>query len=292
MKKVVLSAVAVLAVSAVPAFAADMPTKAPAAVVAPAPTSPFDIAFGGAIMSDYNFRGISQSNRKPSVAAYVEPRYNINPNLQLYAGLAGESISFPNKSAAEIDFYAGVRPTFGPLSFDFGFWYYYYPTGTAVPGIIKADLSFWEVYGKTAYTFMDVVTLGGNFYYSPSWLNSGATGTYASGTAKIAAPSGFFGNKDIGGYASGEFGRYWLGTTDSFYGSIKLASYNTWNLGAGLTWKAFTLDVRYYDTNLTKTQCFLDTGDLAGLTNGGQSNWCNSTVIVKLSFDTTANALK
>jgi hypothetical protein len=161
-----------------------------------------------------------------------------------------------------------------------------------VPGIIKADLSFWEVYGKTAYTFMDVVTLGGNFYYSPSWLNSGATGTYASGTAKIAAPSGFFGNKDIGGYASGEFGRYWLGTTDSFYGSIKLASYNTWNLGAGLTWKAFTLDVRYYDTNLTKTQCFLDTGDLAGLTNGGQSNWCDSTVIVKLSFDTTANALK
>src|SRR4051812_47911146 len=136
MKKVVLSVIAGFVVSAVPAFAADVPVKAAKApVAAPAP-SPWDVAFGGAIMSDYNFRGISQSNRKPSVAAYFEPRYNINPNLQLYAGLAGESISFPNKSAAEIDFYAGARPTFGPLSFDFGFWYYYYPTGTAVPAII------------------------------------------------------------------------------------------------------------------------------------------------------------
>src|SRR5690242_4705457 len=148
MKKVMLSVIAALAVSASPAFAADVPVKAakaPAVVAAP---SPWDIAFGGAIMTDYNFRGISQSNRKPSVAAYFEPRYNINPNLQLYVGLAGESISFPNKSSAEIDFYGGVRPTFGPLSFDFGFWYYYYPTGTAVPLIIKADLSFWEAYGK------------------------------------------------------------------------------------------------------------------------------------------------
>ena len=204
MHKVTLSVVAALAVSAAPAFAADVPIKAAPASVVEAMPAYLRIAFGSAVMTDYNFRGISQSDRKPSVAAYFEPRYNINPNLQLYAGLAGESISFPNKSAAEIDFYGGVRPTFGPLSFDFGFWYYYYPTGTPVPAIIKADLSFWELYGKTAYTFMDVVTLGANLYYSPSWLNSGATGTYASGTAKIAAPSGFFGNKDIGGYASGE----------------------------------------------------------------------------------------
>ena len=32
-------------------------------------------------------------------------------------------------AAAEIDFYGGVRPTLGPLAFDFGYWYYYYPGG-------------------------------------------------------------------------------------------------------------------------------------------------------------------
>ncbi|MGB8578400.1 MAG: hypothetical protein WCD56_17805, partial [Pseudolabrys sp.] len=96
MKKVVLSVVTALAVSAAaPTFAADLPSKAPAVAPAP-PPSPWDIAFGAAIMNDYIFRGVTQSDHKPSVAAYFEPRYNINSNLQLYDGIAGESIKFAN----------------------------------------------------------------------------------------------------------------------------------------------------------------------------------------------------
>src|ERR1700709_948212 len=55
------------------AFAADMKLKA---VKAPPPVAfdPWDLAFGSAIMNDYVFRGITQSNHKPSVAAYFEPR--------------------------------------------------------------------------------------------------------------------------------------------------------------------------------------------------------------------------
>src|SRR5215475_1123515 len=107
MKKVVLSIAAALAVSsAAPAFAADMPAKAPKVAPAP-PPSPWDIAFGGGLMNDYIFRGVTQSNHRPSVTAYFEPRYNINSNWQVYAGISGESISFPNHAAAEIDFYGG-----------------------------------------------------------------------------------------------------------------------------------------------------------------------------------------
>src|ERR1051325_6899422 len=105
MKKVVLSVVAALALSAAPALAADMPVKAKPAAVA----SPWDLAFGSAIMNDYVFRGVTQSNHRPSVAAYFEPRYNVNKDLQLYVGISGESISFPNRAAAEIDFYGGAR---------------------------------------------------------------------------------------------------------------------------------------------------------------------------------------
>jgi hypothetical protein len=66
MKRILLTAMATAMVSASSALAADLPTKAPriAEIVAP---SPWDWAFGGALMSDYNFRGISQSNRGPSV---------------------------------------------------------------------------------------------------------------------------------------------------------------------------------------------------------------------------------
>src|SRR6266404_867173 len=53
--------------------------------------TPWDIAFGAAIMSDYRFRGITQSNHALSVATYAEPRYNFNDSLQGYVGLSGES---------------------------------------------------------------------------------------------------------------------------------------------------------------------------------------------------------
>jgi uncharacterized protein (TIGR02001 family) len=122
MKKIAWSVAAIVALSAsAPALAADMAVKtAPAPAIVAAP-SPWDIAFGAAVMNDYVFRGITQSNHKPSVAAYFEPRYNVTKDLQLYVGLSGESISFTNRAAAEIDFYGGARWTIGQFVLDGGF---------------------------------------------------------------------------------------------------------------------------------------------------------------------------
>src|SRR5262245_60187966 len=126
MKKLVLAA-AVLAVTAGSALAADMPVKVKAPP--PAPFDPWDRAFGASLASDYVFRGITQSNHKPSVAAYFEPRYNFTKDVQAYVGVGGASISFPNRAAAEIDVYGGIRPTFGIFAFDIGAWGYIYPGG-------------------------------------------------------------------------------------------------------------------------------------------------------------------
>src|SRR6185436_4643999 len=116
MKKLTIAAVAAFALASVSASAADLVTKAKP-IVAPDPPA-WDLAFGSAIASDYIFRGITQSAHKPSIAAYFEPRYNVNKDLQLYVGIGGASIDFPNRPAAEIDFYAGFRPTFGKLALD------------------------------------------------------------------------------------------------------------------------------------------------------------------------------
>src|SRR3984885_7611324 len=208
MKKMVLAA-AVLAMTAGSAFSADLYTKA---VKAPPPAAfdPWDIAFGSAIMNDYIFRGITQSNHNPSVAAYFEPRYNVTKDLQLYIGTSGESISFANRAAAEVDVYGGIRPTFGAFAFDFGVWGYLYPGGScvgngglAIPegacpagseflpngAFMKKDVSFFEGYGKVNYTVNDNWQFGLNEYYSPNFLNSGAWGDYASVTGKYVAPT-------------------------------------------------------------------------------------------------------
>jgi hypothetical protein len=326
MKKVALLATALAMVSG-SALAADMAVKA---LKAPPPAAfdPWDIAFGSALMNDYIFRGVTQSNHKPSVAAYFEPRYNVTKDLQLYVGVAGESIAFANRAAAEIDIYGGIRPTFGAFAFDFGVWGYLYPGGTCYYGagattdfagvplsaecqantllntnVIKKNVSFFEGYAKVNYTINDMFQVGANEYYSPNFLNTGAWGNYASVTGKFTAPSTIFGSSGVGMYISGEFGRQWLGTSDSFYGTaafpngIKYADYNTWNVGIGFTYKVFTLDLRYSDTNLSKGNCNAFTSDHTAVFDGSftpinptgvGSNWCGATGIVKLSADLTA----
>lgn len=311
MNKTILSVAAVLAIGAGSASAADLPakvyTKAP--VLAPA-FNPWDIAFGTSISSEYLFRGISQSNQKPSVSGYFEPRYNVTKDLQLYAGVSGSSISFTNRAAMELDGYAGIRPTFGPVAFDFGVWYYGYPGGQCIDTVqggglfcpvgssaiaangnwMKRDVSFYEVYGKVNYTFNDNFSLGANVFYSPNFLNFGTDGTYASVVGKVIAPSSWYGTTGIGSYLSGEFGRQWLGTTDGFYAFTPLASYNTWNVGLGFTYSVFTLDLRYTDTNLTKTECNAITSDFTASINAnglGESKWCSARFTAKLSADVT-----
>src|SRR5260221_14745997 len=107
MKKLACAVALALGCSTVSGMAADLDKKMPVKAPAMAPMSPWDIAFGAALMSDYNFRGITQSNHKPSVAAYFEPRYNFNDSLQGYVVVAGVRISFPHRAATQVELYCG-----------------------------------------------------------------------------------------------------------------------------------------------------------------------------------------
>ena len=134
--------------------------------------------------------------------------------MQLYVGLGGASISFPNRAAAEIDIYGGIRPTFGMFAFDFGVFGYLYPggqcfntariPGSGIPGS-DVELLQWrrsaccrstatlsrrtsasiEGYAKVNVTLNDMLAVGVNEYYSPNFLNLGAWGNYASITAQV-----------------------------------------------------------------------------------------------------------
>jgi len=338
MKKIAHSLVLAAGLASSSVMAADMAVKAPPA--AAPPPNPWDVVVTAALMNDYNFRGITQSNHKPSTQAGFELRYNSSPSLQWYGGLSGESISFPNNAAAEIDLYAGVRPTFDKLALDFGGWYYWYPggqcfgaaafgvggcfdagggppAGGAVPNpnlqpfggnVALRDVSFWEVYGKATYTFNDQWAAGIQEWYSPSVLNSGARGWYTTGNVTFTAPSAWFSN-GLGMYVSGDVGYWSLGTSNIFYGvgspdvqgnllnpnafGVKYTSYATWDLGVGFTYKVLTLDLRYYDTNLTKAQCNVFTsaqnatfspGNITLQNPGGLgTNWCSAAFVAKLS---------
>jgi Bacterial protein of unknown function (Gcw_chp) len=329
MKRVAVSLVVAATMASSAAIAADMVVKAPPP--APAP-SPWDIAITGALMSDYNFRGITQSNHQPSLQFGVESRYNFTKDLQGYIGVSGESIDFPNRAAAEIDFYGGIRPTFDKLALDFGGWYYFYPDGQCFgpvvgPGscnalgggpsvaltlpngnVVKQDVSFVEGYGKATYTVNDNFNFGGSIWGSPSVLNSGAPGIYYTGNVTFTAPSNVLPN-GLGVLFSADVGWWQLGTSDAFYAAppvfptgVPYTSYLNWDAGLSFTWKIFTLDFRYYQSNLTKAECNVFTSDHTASFSPGAvttqnpaglaSNWCGADFVVKLSVATAISALK
>jgi hypothetical protein len=272
--------------------------------------SPWDTSFGAAMMSDYIFRGITQSNHRPSVVSYFEPRYNFDNSLQAYLGLSGETLSYPNRAPSEIDFYGGARRAFGNLALDFGAWYYWHTDGEcfhdfiedcsrSLPNgnVVKADLNFWEIYGKAIYTASDQFSFGGSAYWSPSVFNSGAEGTFLAGTARYILPTVL--PNGVGWFVSADVGHWFLGTTDSFHavsgfpGGIPYKSYSTWDVGLAFTWKQFTLDLRYSDTDLNKGDCNAFTSDFTagGMFStpinprGPASNWCGATFLARLSVD-------
>jgi hypothetical protein len=293
------------ACAAAPSAAADLQTRKEAPP-APAPANPFlDAAFGFKLMSDYIARGVTQSNHRPAVTAYGEARLNPSEALQLYAGAQLWSVKLPTNPALEVDLYAGLRPTFGPLAFDLGAIWYAYPDNarrywidaagvtalTPVPGALPTtpkNPGWGEVYAKATWTLNDTVALGANLYHSPNWTNTGARATYASATVKANLPKDF--------YVSGEFGRQWLGTSRAALGPTKYKSYNAWNVGAGYVYKVATLDLRYSGTDLKKSSCWLNTSDPAGNPVGvianGRSGWCGHRVAATLSVDISGKDLK
>jgi uncharacterized protein (TIGR02001 family) len=311
MNKISLAA-AVLAISAGSAFAGDLPSSK-AAPVAPVVASPWDFDIGATLTSDYLFRGITQSNHQPSVWGRAELRYNATDAWQLYAGVSSESIKFTNNTypvgspAVEIDGSAGVRGTFGAFAVDAGGIFYGYvnsPTGlTAFPvggvntvGLSPRNPSFFEGYLKPTYTVNDSLTLGANFFATPSYLNTGASGEYLSGTVKYVLPG------SLSAFAiSGEYGYQWLGKVDAVYVptyliGAQLPSYAYWNAGLSYTWKFATLDLRYYGTSLSQAAAYRLTGIPSYCNGAGAcnqlSNYADQRFVATLSFDLTSKDLK
>lgn len=301
MKKLGLSVVAAAALFATSAFAADMPVKAVKATPAPA-TPVFDIAFGAWVGSDYNFRGISQSNRKASGGAYFEPQLNTSIG-QLYVGTAIARIDWPaslgfTDPSAEVDFYGGWRNTWGPISADLGLIYYYYPSETFNGFTSQSD--FYELYAKFGYAVTADLSFGLNIFYTPDLLHYSTSiaapasgpgtgkpdGVYVSLTGKWVTPLKW---GDFGTYLSGELGHWWI--DDAPFRSAGYTadpSYTYWNLGAALTYKVFTLDFRYHGNDLSTTECATFLFSAVG---NASNKWCNDAYIVTLKVDTSLSAL-
>lgn len=283
MKKILGTGVA-LALMAGTAFAADMPVYKAKVKADPL----WDVAVGGWVASDYNFRGVSQSDKHASGGAYFELQLTSGIG-QIYVGTAASAIEL--NTGTEMNFFAGVRNTWGKFGLDVGYFYYWYPKEQ--PAL---DTDFFEIYAKTSYAVTPDFTLGLSVFYSPDVLHLGGSngvngidGVYVEASAKYVlgwtAPTA---HGPLGAFISGAVGYWDLGTdpTGVVFGGADV-SYTYWNAGLAFTLSALTLDLRYHDTDLSPAECVAFTGF-----GGGASRWCSATFIAKLSFDTLLSKIK
>ena len=291
-----------------PALAADLAAPKVMPVEAKAPDPLIGFSFGTRYQSDYNVRGVSQSNRQGSYQTFFEAQFL---NNFAYAGFATYQTRLPTRPDMEFDLVAGIRPTFGKFTFDLGILYYFYPNeqrvffADGVTPLTQANTDYYEAAGKMVYAATDALTLGLNAFYSPSFLGTHAESTYVSGTAAYLLPATLFPwlpEAYAGGFSlSSEVGYFFLGAAKSSaytafnpainnFGAFDLPSYLYGNVGLSYTYKNIVLDVRYHDTDLNPTQCAVITGDFRQLTNGGISKWCGSAVIGSITFQTSTAA--
>lgn len=116
-----------------------------------ADTSPFSTNVS--LVTDYLYRGISQTGAKPA----VQGGFDYAAASGLYIGAWGSSISWlgdagvATTAGLELDTYGGYKGAVKAVSYDIGFLRYNYP-GTYAAGAVKADTN--ELYGAVTYSIV------------------------------------------------------------------------------------------------------------------------------------------
>jgi uncharacterized protein (TIGR02001 family) len=224
------AAVAFAAVSmATPAFAQD----------AEEASDPITVTGSVAVVTDYRFRGISQTDKNFAVQAGVTVAHESG----VYAGVWGSSVDDYIAAGAdqEIDLIAGYKKSFGDTTLDVGAIYYYYPGSSQILPGYSSD--FLELYGSATQAFGPVsAKLAVAYAPKSSALDYGfgkEDNFYANLGLSATIP-------DTGLGVSAGIGRTF--TRSFLSGGIK---YTDWSAGLSYTTGPVTLGVSYVDTNAT-----------------------------------------
>jgi uncharacterized protein (TIGR02001 family) len=208
-------------------------TTSASAQQAEEPPRAFTVSGGATLVSDYRFRGISQTNRH----AAVQGTFTVAHASGLYATVWGSSIDdyVYNGSDQEIDFVAGYRRTFGGTTVDAGVLYYYYPGS----GGINSD--FFEPFVSVAKTF-GPVTAKATANYAPKQaaLSVGAgkeDNLYLAGDLSAAVPNT---PVTLAAHLGHSFGPSYLTIGDE---------YTDWSIGGSFAWKKLSFGLSYVDTD-------------------------------------------
>ena len=180
-----------------------------------------------AVVSDYDFRGFTQTNNKPALQASIDYAHESG----WYLGTWASNVDFntdPNVTGVpapqtEVDLYTGFSGSAGDFGWDAGIVYYTYNGASG--------LNFAEIYGKVSYS-----VVSGALYYSNDFAGSGDGAFYLSGD--LSVPAGPLSLNAHVGFSSGD-------GIESGYGNVGEDSYIDYGVGVGYSASNFTVDLKW-----------------------------------------------
>jgi uncharacterized protein (TIGR02001 family) len=216
--------------------------------------SPFTVSGSVALVSDYRFRGVSQSDEHVAIQGGI----SVTHETGLYAGTWGSSLAGWGQFGGgnmELDLYAGYKlPVSDAITVDVGATWYMYPGGANITDFI-------EPYVKVSGT-LGPVALTGGVAYAPAQEALGNWGArpdseigdkednlYLWGDVSGGLPNTPVTLKAHLGYSDGNPGLGPNGTSIAPTGT-----YFDWMIGADLALGNVVLGVAYIDTNIKESE--------------------------------------
>lgn len=175
-----------------------------------------------ALTTNYVWRGVTQSSGDFAIQGGIDYATDF-----FYVGTWASSVDdFGIDASTELDFYAGITPSVGPVSFDLGVIFYNYPSTTV-------DSDFIELAASASYSPIEPLSLGLGLYASNDYLATGDDSLFIEATVGYTFTEAFS--------VSGGYGNFDQGPT--------LGEYDTWNIGATYSVIGLDFDLRYFDTD-------------------------------------------
>ena len=250
MRKTLIAASLATAAFAVPQLACAQ-AAAPAAA---APASPHTFTGNISLVSDYRFRGISQTFKVPAIQGGFDYSHssgfyagNWDSNVNTGAGFPGGSI--------EMDFYGGWKQTWGDWGLDLGGIYYYYPGTDANAANFPANPKNGKTH--TGNVHNGELYIGGSWKWLSLKYSHAVTDYFSLPDTKGSNYLDFSGTYDLGdGWGIvGHIGNFnlknWHTTTN-----VTKGDYTDWKLGVTKDLSGWIVGASYIDTN-AKGSCNL-----------------------------------
>ena len=225
---------ALLLTAAAPGFAQDT-----------APPPPVTVNGTATLISDYRFRGISQTDLHPAIQGSITITHESGFYVSAWSSSTSGYVTQSGTGSQELDLIAGFKKSSGGTTFDVGALYYVYPRTRPAGDQSSAD--FIEPYASVSHTFGPVtgkVTVN----YAPKQkalaLDQGQSSllrnndnVYLAGDLSSSIPGTPLA---VSAHLGHTWGPSWLSIGNE---------YTDWNLGASYTWKALTFSAQYVDTD-------------------------------------------